>query len=371
MLFGLFLLLHCSCVDNEATGITISVNVNESLNTPVSIYDLFGEISLISIDSSQFISNSSIRHTAECYTCGKGYFFILDKTTQKIHVVDSLGTYILTDNHVGRGPGEYTLATTIQFDEESGLLNILDPRGRILQYDFNLDCLRFINEVEFLKYQNLGNSFYINGADCILTNINEMSPLSYLNINTGEYRILEYEVPEWYFDCWYPTPHYFEISNQLYYYEYHNGSVYSVDKEGVKPFLRFDFGRYTCNLDDIPEYDDAFHYSDWILNESSYVLPIYSMVGFGDIILARCLYKGGQYTMIYNLRNKNCSFFSRTIEDLMILPGIASGGLMYSFVDSSSINDYICVDILDSSSRIAYEEIINNDGCGFIVYKPY
>ena len=363
----LFLLYSCKNTEQEQTC-TLDINVDKCINESVSINEIFDEISLIQIDSGFLISNPSYMGSAY-YTYGKEHFFILDVISQKIHIVDSEGKYITTDNHVGRGPGEYTLARQIQFDDMTGLVNVLDPRGRILQYEMGENTLNFVNQISFLDYQNAAHNFHVRGNDCILSNLTQTKPLSYLNLQSGEYMVLDYEIPQWYFDCWYPRPPFFEWSDIVCYLEYHDGTIHSIDKGSISPMIFLDFGKSTCKIGNIPTNHDADYYREWIANGLKYVLPIFAMVRLCDTLLALCIYRGDTCAIVYDLASGKHKFFHQTLEGLRFEPGIIVDGAMYSFVDCSTIHEYLNPEYLDSNNAEIYHDIVNNEGCGFIRYK--
>ena len=362
------LILLFACQSKEESERKIRIDVEKCMYEAPSISELFDEISLIQIDSGFLISNPSYLGP-RFYTYGQGHFFILDGISQKVHIVDSNGRYVATDYHVGRGPGEYTLAGQILFDNETGRISILDPRGRILQYELVGDALKFINQVRFREHQNAAHNFYIKGNDCILSNSTQTNPLSYLNLESGEYAVLDYEVPQWYFDCWYPNPPFYEWDGEVYYFEHHDGTIHAVSNTSTSRLTSFDFGKHTCQLNDIPKNRDVHYYRDWIMNGAKYVMPIYAMTRLHDTLLALCLYKGKIHALTYNLDTGEHRFFHQTQEGLRFEPGIVVDGIMYSFVDCTSIHEYLTPECLDSKNAKIYHDIVKNESCGFIRYK--
>ena len=85
-------------------------------------------------------------------------------------------------------------------------------------------------------------------------------------------------------------------------------------------------------------------------------------------LFATVIFKGEIYTLSYNLMDKTYKFFNRTKEGMRFLPELFHDNIMYKYVESTSLSDFVNRDVLDLESRKQYDAIMEHDGLAIIKY---
>lgn len=357
------------CVRNSDCVPVYIINVETALKTETSIFDLFEKVEVICLESPSITNN--VHSGEQYYDYYNGHIYILDEASYKVNVYDTTGRKLFVGNFRGRGPGEYSMAYAIKVNQKTGTVNVLDPRGRIMEYKEESDGLTFAREVDFSKYQVATHHFTIDGDNCVLFDFTNQQPLAVFNLSTWNYRKIDYSLPEWYFKINLPHP-FFEQDGKLCYFEQHDGTIYYIDPLSARltKASSFDFGNKGCRLADIPRNETQDFYYDWISTNAKYVTPIYRIVAHQANLYANVVYDGLIHTIA--LYDGGASFFfEQTKEGLRFVPGVSGDGSMYTFVEFASMPEYVCPDILSEASRAAYEKIIQEQGCGLIKYSYF
>lgn len=100
---------------------------------PVSIFDLFKRIEIIPLTSSE----ESLFAYTEKVEVFNDTIFIFDRTLYALYIFGPNGRYINKIRKVGRGPGEYPMASDFVINPRNRSVCILNPMGIINEYDFN------------------------------------------------------------------------------------------------------------------------------------------------------------------------------------------------------------------------------------------
>lgn len=103
----------------------------------------------------------------------------------------------------------------------------------------------------------------------------------------------------------------------------YDGQIFHIDAkhESLIPLIGWNMGKYTCRLGDIPIYDDARKYEDFIINYSqNHIAAFCSICGMKEHIFAAMVLKGEIYILCYNLVDNQYHVFNKTKEiyDLII-----------------------------------------------------
>ena len=142
LILFLFAVIYSSCSIKHDTDHIIKIDVDSCLtNNRVSIYDIFDKIELIQLDDSLLTSNTVYSGATNITTDGSN-FYLLDGKSLTVNVYSQDGKSLYKVNNVGRGPGEYTMAAQIYYNNRLKLIEILNPIGKVLRY--SCDLLRLI-----------------------------------------------------------------------------------------------------------------------------------------------------------------------------------------------------------------------------------
>ena len=124
----------------------ISMDVDALLKEEVSIFDMFSDVDVVSLDNTYPLYNHVYLGPSNI-ACDGERIYILGWRDGSIHVHNMDGSLALCVSRRGRGPGEYLIADQINYNEELDLIEVLDATCRILRY--TTDSLRFVSELDF------------------------------------------------------------------------------------------------------------------------------------------------------------------------------------------------------------------------------
>lgn len=111
---------------------------------PVSIFDLFKRIEIIPLTTSE----ESLFAYTEKVEVFNDTIFIFDRTLHALYIFGPDGHFVNKIRKIGRGPGEYPMASDFVINPLNRSVQILNPMGIISEYDFDGT---FINEVHLPK----------------------------------------------------------------------------------------------------------------------------------------------------------------------------------------------------------------------------
>jgi len=166
MKYYLLYILHCavaaiimsSCSPTESGEQVDHPILKVGDITETSLSDICTSIEFIPLETN---SESLIRQLVKVVPFEDKYY-IFDKGLYTLSVFDKKGQFLSKIHRIGQGPGEYTMLYDFQLDEKQRVIELLDPMGRILTYDF---AGNFIESTHLPSppygYQNF---FYLNDS---------------------------------------------------------------------------------------------------------------------------------------------------------------------------------------------------------------
>ena len=365
---ALCLFVYLGCIrPAEKEQQVIEVDVEAAYAKTPSITDMFSKVELIKLDGSQPISNTVYTGGANM-SCSEECIYLLDERTRKIHMYDKSGREVLADDKVGRGPGEFTMAYQIAYDPVSDVGEVLNPIGRILRY--TSDSLKHI---ETLKFKGLlaTHSFCRNKDGYLLYSHSEQDQLWCMKPSDTEIQSFDYHTEEYLAHYLMPQHPFFFIGDRPCFFRNYDGLIYTFDLQNheLVPYIRWDFGKYQCELKDIPVYKSAREYRSFINEYSKDKLsPFIDMSSSDNILLVNVVFKGKSHTLFYDFKSDRCFFFEKTKEDMKLLCGFFDGDVMYKYVDGHYLSEYVNRGVLDKDSQSIYDDVISNDGSAVIKY---
>lgn len=366
----LFVMVSCHKKQNAPT-IIIPVDINENTQKEVSIYDICSEIHVIGLDTTQPISND-VYSGSTWMDCDGEHFYILDENSMTLHEYDMDGQLVSYANRIGRGPGEYTMACQIHYNMDLGLIEVLNPLGKIMRY--TRDSLDFHSELSYIGKGPLSSYNYLQlGNNYIIYSFREGDKIWLLNSELEEISSFAYQPPTYLKDYLTARSQLFTQDGQPYVYRTYDGAIEHIDvtKGRVTPYIEWDFGGFQAKLKDVPKDNSARDYGSFMMDYSTHKLsPFIDMKACGGKICAMTLFNGGKiHTFIYDLEKRSSLFFEKTKEGLSFFPEVFVDEFMYKYVDSANLPSFVSRELLDSESQKEYDKIIANKSSAILKYK--
>jgi hypothetical protein len=135
--FVVLIVLCQACGSSQKTSSTDLPKIDfTNLHIAENPKDLFESSEIILLDASH--PNALIQEISQMILA-KDTIIIIDQKQQKIFTFDTLGNYITSFKHQGRGPGEYTTIDDVSYQDGLYILDL--QSGNILQYNLNGDWM--------------------------------------------------------------------------------------------------------------------------------------------------------------------------------------------------------------------------------------
>ena len=362
------IILSFSCSVEYETEHVVSIDVDSCLASGgVSIYDIFDKVELIQLDNSSPLSNSVYTGIANMTTDGSK-FYILDGRSYEINVYDQSGRLICNADNVGRGPGEYTIASQIIYNSRLNSIEVLNPMGKILRY--SCDSLKYESELNISGGPSATHYISQIDDDYFLYSHTDVEQLYMLSGNSMSVP-LGYNPPIHLRNYMSASSGVFMLWDKPCVFRPYDGKVFYIDvaDKSLRSLMEWDMGIYNSKFRHIPKYDDTRKYGDFILNYSqNHIAAFCSIDATGDQIFASVILKGDIYTLAYDLKDGTYHLFNRTVEGMDFMPELFYGNAMYKYVDCMSLIDFIDRNILDLQSQSVYDAIIREEGSAIIKY---
>ncbi len=222
------LMLICGC-GAEDIAIKVPLDIDSLLEKEVSIYDMFSKVEVVRLDHSFPLSNSVYSGISRIAYNGRN-FYIQDEKTLAIHVYDSKGGLVNRVDKTGRGPGEFTMACQILFNEYTNMVEVLNPMGRIFRYD--ADLLKFDSELNFAgKQLPAAHCCFPVSSGYILYSDSNDDKLWHLDSETLELCSFGYCPPSFLKDYIYVQVPFCKINGNACFFRPYDGEIYAVDAE--------------------------------------------------------------------------------------------------------------------------------------------
>lgn len=372
---SLSILLFTGCESNNQVGTPkkIKINVDSLLSEEISVYDIVSDVDVVCLDDVVPLAYS-VFNGSPWVDCSNDNLFVLDPQTFSIHVYDLNGKFIEKVDLKGRGAGEYTMAEALRYNKDKNLLEVLNPMGKI--YRYTTGPIKFHSLVDYTGKGLLSSHYYLQNCNSyVLFSHREDDKLWLLKDNANELVSFRYHPPIYlrhYLSAQRPI---FDWNGQQYVYRTYDGAVDFIDVENCRLIRAFewDFGKYQAQLKDIPEYDSAGEYVDFIKSFSKRrVSPFIDMKIWEDKIFANVIFKGGEiYTLIHDLNNAESYLFDKTIEGMQFFHGNILNDRMYILVEADYLSKFVNREILDDASQIEYDKVINKDATALVWYKTH
>lgn len=370
---SLSILLFTGCESNNQVGTLkiIKINVDSLLSEEISVYDIVSDVDVVCLDDVVPLAYS-VFNGSPWVDCSNENLFVLDPQTFSVHVYDLNGKFIEKADLNGRGSGEYTMAQSLRYNKYENLLEVLNPMGKI--YRYTIGPIKFHSLVDYIGKGLLSSHYCLfGGNEYVLYSYREDDKLWLLNDKADNLVSMGYQPPAYlrhYLSAQRPI---FDWNGKQYVYRTYDGAVDFIDVENcaLQRVFEWDFGKYQAQLKDIPEYDSAGEYVDFIKSFSNRkVSPFIDMKIWENKIFANVIFEGGKiYTLVHNLKNAESYLFDKTIEGMQFFHGNIHNDRMYILVEADHLQEFVNREILDDASKGEYDKVVNTDGIALVWYK--
>lgn len=263
----LFLYYSCNVNDVSKSIYNISVDINE-------IYPI------VNIRLKQIIplelTNESAFKSADKIIENTHYYFVMDRSVNKIYVFDKLGKFIKVIDRPGNGPGEYTTISDINFDPYTNSLHILDPRGKLIGLALD-DFSKVTDDIFFQGIRNVANFQVLNKDMIILYSIEYVGEKTIRFYSRKEDRIvkemLESNVVHTNGGMTYSMSPFRIWNNTLKFMNSNTYHSFKIIGTSLIPEIFFDFGENTFDFNTISDKDYRYNIFNHI-QENDKAFPI-------------------------------------------------------------------------------------------------
>ena len=363
------------CVVSSCTGFqegeTVTVDVDKGISDPVSVFEFFDEVSVSALEQADKISYS-VYNGPSCIACCDNKLFLLDEWNRLIYVYGLDGSLLEVVNHLGRGPGEFAMASSIRPGHSEESIAVLDPSCRILHYSTSKG-MPYVSEDNYRQTFSSINDFVLtDSGNYVLFSISEETPFSVSKSGSFSTKQSSYRPQPWLYRYQYPNPPLFKVSEKTCFFEPDNGTIYTINSATSKCSVLYnlDLGKYTCKSADIPKEGNVEEYGDFIRQFSfRKVSPFLRMLGCQNFIFVTAVFQNDVCTLVIDTDTNETCFIKKTKEGMKLMPGVYYKGCVFSIVDSPYINDYITNAILDERSISEVNKAKEEDSAILIKYK--
>lgn len=377
VLWFLILSFLSSCGRSQGTGTenegTTVVRIDPMREDEVSAFDYFSDIRLIPLEGSSpeaFLSSALFKIIVT-----DAFIFVLDQRDNRILCFDADGKWLQTVDKNGRGTGEFSLSSDFIFDRRDSTLVVLDPRGKILKYAAE-PGLPFVKQFDVSSYVRATHTLTTLGdEDFLLYSDTEDRPMFIFESATQSCRPVDYHSPSWLSGLYsYTETPFLHESDSIYFYEGLDGELFQFDATSgfLRKVLRWDFGKYSFDVNKLEPNKDAYYYLNfWLSNSDRWVTPVVIKFIAESSIFLHFFFKKAWKHMVYNQKSKTYVCFTSFKEGGVFenKPGCGQTGCEYLLVSPEFIPKVLSREMLrDPASLQAFDNLKETDNHYLVVY---
>ena len=226
-----FVLYSCGSEDYSS-----SIDLSE--NQTVSVFNVFSDINVIQLETSEDFLINQIRRLV--YYDDR--YYILDERSQQIFCFDKRGHFVFMINSKGKGPGEYHYITDIAIDRNNNQLVVLDPVvQRVHFFDLEGGFLSSRN-IKDDKVLALNRVYPMGDSLLLLISITDENLLFYsLKEDKIVYSNYAFDVPST-LHAFAPRDNVYFFDNEIYFSPPLSSGIVNVTKIYPEPYFTWCFG---------------------------------------------------------------------------------------------------------------------------------
>jgi hypothetical protein len=354
-----------SCCKEKSVNKTVIegvIEVDDRDKIKLSFNDLFSHVSLIPLETRQETAIKQI----DKLILHNDKFYILDKGQSAVLVFSSIGKYLFKIQSVGRGPGEYSLLYDININEFRNTLDLLNPRGKLLSYDFEGN---FVDEL--MLPMKASHFFHHLNPDTIIFNTKyEPKKLAYFSKHANCLVNTSFSFPEFI----YQTPliqlssPFVKYGKEFLFFQGYSNTIYTLKGTEMKERFTWNFGDHNINLEEFPDNESIQFYINY-LKKSDFVWGFTHYAENDDIILTRFVYDETLYNLIYYKQQKKYIIVRKITEDVYFpIVYILTNDKLITTIEPSKIQLILKPGMLDEHEAQIYKSIDPEDNPVIVIY---
>lgn len=350
VLFIFFIFLFsCGCNKNKLNLSCIDLDNMRD----ISINDIFSKIEVIPLETSK----SCLLNNVDKVEFKNNSYYVLDKKQKAVFIFSETGKFIDKIKKIGRGPDEYTEIADYDINPLNMNIEILTPRGEILEYDPQLNFIKSIklNGIRAVHYfKNL------NRDTILLYQEFEYERIAFYSRNQNMIIKKMWEVPlnivrKTYLNS-IITPFY-TFRDSVFFYEPFSNSIHWVNGTNIKKRISWIFNKNNFDLTMLPpEGESSDYYNNYLKNSDFAHCFIYNMET-ENYFFSIFMYKKNWVNMIFD-KSKNDYFVFRKFKEGLMMPmyfPFSKG--VYAIINPENYQLFIKNELLDKSFQATLGKI--------------
>lgn len=335
-------------------------------NENLSIFDYFSRVELVPLETSP---KCMIKKVSKLI-CSLDRYYVLDEDQAILFIFDSYGKYLSSINKRGNGPGEY--AEIYDFKIEMDKVEILDPAGKIIEYDYDgnflktyrlpfraADLLDSVNKDTLVLYRSFAEkriNFYSKSSAQILNKTYKRPETLSRIYSTGR------------------NPFY-HFNDTLHFFSPYDNNIYYIDDMELNIKYQWNFGKYNLKIKDIPERlpSDNQSFIKYVIKlkediNSKFVNDFKYIIETDQYILTSISFKKYNRHILYDKRTGKSNIFVKTKEGVIFYyPTLFEDGIA-SCINPDKIQLLAPAQVLDEKNQNTLKNIEIDDNPLIVKY---
>lgn len=366
------IIISCSSKQRNIEEENIILDVNK--NDKVSLFDYFSDVNIIPLETKKDSYLSFPLGEADKVVLYKDKFFFLDFKLNDILVFNKNGKYLYRLDKEGRGPGEHRSIKDFNINRFTNNIEILSLEDQNINI-YNSDNFEFIDKIKIPNSIPLVYQFHHLHAKvyAFKTHQNNIEIHIY-NINNNKIINTKYKSPKWLTNTSYVSSSrspFYIYNDSLFYTHIFNGEIFNIDPIDykIKTRYKWNFGKNTLSLSDIPKDKDVmfyFNFSKELSNRFAENFLVYQENS--HYYFTRFKYKKKYKHIILNKTKNEIKIFDNFIEGVQITPQYITDKALYVFVAPKYLDFVINTSFLNEKNKEIYSKIKEDDNMLIIKY---
>lgn len=339
----LFTLIVIFSIVRNCSPTVVPIDIDKILaSDTLSIDSFIDSVQIIPLEDTE--ESHLINGGRYVYSFGNDRIAILDCFSDfSIRVFDYEGHFLARIGRQGENAGEYSFAYDIEIDDDSNMLVVLDPVGKIIRYSLS-NNYGFVDELSFLGAITAGHYIKAIGDNqYAIFSLSDSHQVHICSFADRKVTSLRYSVPEGILlSPFSSTTSPFHFHNgELFVTRSYDGHIFKIDGKKVKPHLFWDFGQYRIREKDIPVKASSAYYLNLFRKSSYRFATQFSFTQESDhYIMSQFSFRGVGHFLFYDKEKKEPHVIQRTKDGKRLVVGYCRGNVMYRPVRPDYLNTF-------------------------------
>jgi len=360
----LLVFTNCSGSTRDRGKDVKPIEIDLSRIESVSIEEVFSSIELIPLSLSH---ESAIKNVHKLIYYNERYY-VLDADSRSLFIFNKDGQYLFKINNVGNGPGEYSLLYDFNINKITNRIELLNPRGTLLEYTMEGDYLSTIK----LPLRASRNFIDIDEDVILLFSKSEDYSLYYYSRSRDTIFQSDFKIPGIVLNT--PmmpgdfSPLNLNYDGSINFFPGYNNLSYNIVNNRVVERIKWDFGKHNLKLEDIPG-GKSFEKNWRYLKNCSSVHSFRYYLENEQCVFTEFLYNKSWLTLIYYKAKGEYRLIKKFKNNLIppFNPMLFNNVMIYA-AEPSQIQLFVNPEILDKKNKRIYDSIKIEDNPIIIMY---